>query len=89
MQYWTKWRGLEQNTWEHEGELQQYGSQVQAYWADQPEQVQVAGENAKYRRYRIQLAKRAVTPKAGGRHVATGYKLCLLRYTGEAQHFYF
>lgn len=74
VQYYTHWTGLEKCTWEHEVELEQYGDVVLKYWSDQPEQV--AGGNAVYRRYRVQLAKRRVAHKRGERHVAKGYKLC-------------
>ena len=38
--------------------------------------VQVKGENAKYRRYRVEVAKRAITRARGERHVPTGYFIC-------------
>ena len=50
------------------------GSIVSRYWAGEP--VQIGGENAKYRRYRIQLAKRMTSCARGERHVAKGYKVC-------------
>lgn len=74
VQYYTHWTGLEKCTWEHEVELEQYGDVVLKYWSNQPEQV--SGGNAMYRRYRVQLAKRAVAGRRGERHVARGYKLC-------------
>ena len=72
--YYTHWTGLDKCTWEHEVELEQYGDVVLKYWADQPEQA--SGGNLMYRRYRVQIAKRAIARKKGERHVPTGYKLC-------------
>lgn len=77
VQYYTHWTGLEKCTWEHEEELttvEQYGDVVMQYWAKQPEQA--TGGNAMYRRYRVQVAKRAAAHKRGERHVPKGYKLC-------------
>lgn len=36
----------------------------------------VGGENAKYRRYRVQFAKRAEARLEGKRHVPVGFKVC-------------
>ena len=44
------------------------------YWAGEP--VQVRWDNTKYRRYRIQVAKRAIAREKGERHVPTGYMVC-------------
>lgn len=74
VQYYTYWEDLERPTWEHEEEIEQYGSLVSSYWAGEP--VQVKGENAKYRRYRVQVAKRAIACAKGARHVLQGYFLC-------------
>ena len=41
------------------------------YWAGGP--VQFKGENAKYRRYRVEDARRAIARAKGERHVPTGY----------------
>ena len=38
--------------------------------------MQVGGENARYRRYRVQLTKRTLARSKGERYVATGYKFC-------------
>ena len=74
VQYYTGWDEVTVKTWEHETDLEQYGNIVSRYWAGEP--VQVGGENAKYRRYRVQLAKRLLACASGGRHVAKGYKVC-------------
>lgn len=74
VQYYTQWTGIDRCTWEHEVELEQYGDVVLKYWADQPQQS--GGGNILYRRYRVQIAKRAVAHKKGERHVPRGYKLC-------------
>ena len=74
VQYYTYWDGLERPTWEHEEELKQYGNCVVRYWAGGP--VQVKGENAKYRRYRVEIARRAMARAKGERHVPTGYFVC-------------
>lgn len=74
VQYLTHWDETETTSWEHEEELKQYGDVVVRYWASEPKQV--GGENAKYRRFRVQQAKRAVACVKGKRHVAPGYKLC-------------
>ena len=71
MQYFTYWEGLERPTWEHEEELTQYGNCVFGYWAGEP--VQVKGENAKYRLYRVEMIKRAIARAKGERHVPAGY----------------
>ena len=47
---------------------------ISRYWAGDP--IQVGGKNAKYRRYRVQLAKRTLASAKGERHVAMGYKVC-------------
>ena len=47
---------------------------VSRYWAGEP--LQVGGENAKYRTFRVQLAKRSLACARGERHAATGYKVC-------------
>lgn len=48
-------------------ELQENGSIVATYWAG--ETVQVGAESAKFRRYRIRLAKRVLTHKKGAREI--------------------
>ena len=73
VQYFTNWDEVSVKTWEHETDLEQYGNLVSRYWAGDP--IQVGGENAKYRRYRVQLAKRTLASAKGERHVATGYKV--------------
>ena len=74
VQYFTSWDGVQVKTWEHETDLEQYGSLVSRYWAGEP--LQVGGENAKYRRLRVQPAKRNLACARGERHAATGYKVC-------------
>ncbi|CAB1105230.1 unnamed protein product [Ectocarpus sp. CCAP 1310/34] len=74
VQYYTHWTGLAKCTWEHEVELEQYGDVVLKYWNEQPEQS--AGGNIRYRRYRIQGAKRTIASRKGERHVQKDYKLC-------------
>ena len=61
-------------TWEHETDLEQYGSLVSRYWAGDP--MQVGEDNTRYRRYRVQLAKRTLACSKGEIYVATGYKVC-------------
>ena len=53
---------------------EQYGNLVVSYWAGEP--VQVKGGNAKYRRYRVQVAKRTIAREKGERHVLLGYFVC-------------
>lgn len=65
VQYSTYWDGLERPTWEHEEELKHYGNCVVRYWAGGP--VQVKGENAKFRRYRVEIARRAMARAKGER----------------------
>ena len=74
VQYCTSWDELTVKTWEHETDLEQYGSSVSRYWAGEP--VPIGGENAKYRRYRTQLAKRMQACAKGEIHVDKGYKVC-------------
>ena len=71
---YTSWDEVKVKTWEHETDLEQYGNLVSRYWAGDP--IQVGGENAKYRRYRVQLAKRTLASASGERYVATGYEVC-------------
>lgn len=72
--YYTHWDETEVCTWEHEEELAQHGNLVVRYWTGD---VQLVGaENAKYRRYRVQCAKRAEARLTGGRYVPEGFKVC-------------
>lgn len=61
-------------TWEYETDHEQYGNRVYRYLAGEP--VQVGVENAKNRRYRVQLAKRLLACAKGERHVVKGYYVC-------------
>ena len=74
VQYCTSWDEVTVNSWEHETDLEQYGSIVSRYLAGEPSQI--GGENAKYRRCRVQLAKRMLACVKGERHVAKGYEVC-------------
>ena len=47
---------------------------VSRYWAGEP--VQVGGENARHRRYRVQLTKRTLAGANSKIFVAAGYKVC-------------
>ena len=75
VQYYTSWDEVTIKTWERETDLGQYGSLVSRYWAGEP--VQVEGENARRRRYRVQLAKRTLACANDERYVATGYEVWL------------
>ena len=74
VQYYTYWDELKRPTWEHEEDLTQYGNLVMRCWAREP--VQVRGDNTKYRRYRVQVAKRAIAREKGEKQVPTGYMVC-------------
>ena len=74
MQYYTYWDELERPTWEQEEDLTQYGNLVVTYCAGEP--LQLRGDNTKYRRYRVQVAKRAIARETGERHLPTGYMVC-------------
>ena len=74
VQYFTSWDEVSVKTLEHKTDLEQYGNLVSRYRAGDP--IQVGGENSKYQRYRVQLAKRTVASAKGERHIATGYKVC-------------
>ena len=63
VQYLTSWNELEITSWETEQDLEQYGNVVERYWAGEPKQV--GGENAKYRAFRVQMAKRSKARSAG------------------------
>ena len=71
MQYLTSWNELEKTSWETEQDLEQYGNVVERYWAGKPKQV--GGENAKYRAYRLQMAKRSQARSAGKVYVPPGH----------------
>ena len=83
VQYFTSWDGVEVKTWEHETDLEQYGNLVSRSWAGEP--LQVGGENAKYGRFKAQLAKRTSGCARGDRHVATEYKFVAI--LGEDREF--
>ena len=74
VQYLTYWEHLVRPLWEHEEDLDQYGNHAVRYWVGNP--VQDGGGNAKYRRYRVQVAKRATAREKGERHVLNGYNIC-------------
>lgn len=69
VQYYTinSWDEVSVKTWEHQTDLEPYGSLESRYWAGDP--IQLGGDNAKYRRYRVQLAKRTLACAKGERHV--------------------
>ena len=69
----TSWDEVSVKTWEHETDLEQYGSLVSRYWAGDP--IQVGGYNAKYRRCRVQLAKRTLACARGERRCNWVYSL--------------
>ena len=73
VQYLTTWNELEKTSWETEQALEQHGNVVERYWAGEPKQI--GGENAKYRAYRVQMAKRSQARSAGKVYVPPGYKL--------------
>ena len=73
VQYLTSWNELENTSWETEQGLEQYDNVVERYWAGEPKQV--GGENAKYRAYRVQMAKRSQARSAGKVYVPPGHKL--------------
>ena len=50
-------------SWETEQDLEQYSNVVERYWVSEPKQV--GRENAKYRAYRVQMAKQLQTRSAG------------------------
>ena len=72
--YFTNRDEVSVKTWEHETDLERCGNLVSRCWAGDP--VQFGVENAKYRRYRVQLAKHTLASVNGERHVASGYKVC-------------
>ena len=59
----TCWDELENTSWETEQDLEQYSNVMERYWASEPKQV--GGENAKYRAYRVQMAKQSEARSAG------------------------
>ena len=73
VQYLTSWNELEKTCWETEQDLEQYGNVVEHYWAGEPKRV--GRENAKYRVYRVQMAKRSQARSAGKVYVPPGHKL--------------
>ena len=73
VQYFTYWDELERSTWEHEEDLTQYGNLLVRKWAGEPV---VRGDNTKYRRYRVQVAKRDNFREKGEMHAPTGYRPC-------------
>ena len=62
-QYITCWDELENTSRETEQDLEQYSNVMERYWASEPKQV--GGENAKYRAYRVQMAKQSEARSAG------------------------
>ena len=73
MQYLTSWNELENTSWETEQDLEQYSNVVERYWAGEPKQV--GRENAKYRAYRVHMAKRSQARSASEVYVLPGHKL--------------
>ena len=73
VQYLTSWNELEKTSRETEQDLEQYGNVVERYWAGEPKQV--GGKNAKYRAYRVQMAKRSQAQSTGKVYVPPGHKL--------------
>ena len=73
VQYLTSWNELEKTPWETEQDLEQYGNVVERYWAGEPKQV--GREDAKYRAYRVQMAKRLQARPADKVYVPLGHKL--------------
>ena len=73
VQYLTSWNELENTSRETEQDLEQYGNVVEPYWVGEPKQV--GGENAKYRAYRVQMAKWSQARSAGKVYVPPGHKL--------------
>ena len=53
--------------------MEQYGNMVERYWGGEPKQV--GGDNAKYRAYRMQMAKRSEARTAGEVYVPPEHKL--------------
>lgn len=81
VQYLTYWGGLNVPRWEREADLEQYGRQmILKYWLGEP--VQVKGDNAQYRNYRIHLSRRTTAHERGGGYVAPGYKMSGRRKDG-------
>ena len=72
-------------TWEHTTDLEQYRIVASRYWAG--DLVQVGGENAKDRRYRVQLAKHTLASAKDERHVATGYHIKFAVIPVEGQEY--
>ena len=73
VQYLASWNEQENTSWETEQDLKQHGNVVERCWMG--ESKQVGGENAKYRAYRVQMAKRLKARLAGEVYVAPGHKL--------------
>ena len=73
VQYLACWDELGNTSWETEQNLEQYGNVLERDWADEPKQV--GGDNAKYRAYRMQMAKRSEGRTAGEVYVPPGHKL--------------
>ena len=73
VQYLTSRNELENTSRETEQDLEQYGNVVKRYWAGEPKQV--GRGNAKYRAYRVQMAKRSQARSAGKVYVPPGHKL--------------
>lgn len=75
VQYLTRWENVRKPRWEHDEDLEQYGRAVLRYWLGDPEQW--FGDNEKYRKYRVNVARRAEARRRGEMFVAKGYKtLC-------------
>ena len=72
VQYLVYWENLERPRWEQE-DLKQYGRVILLYWMDNPRMDKP--DNSKYRKYRINLARRTEARERG--------EICLL-YTSDA-----
>ena len=73
VQYLVYWENLERPRWEHEEDLKQYGRVILLYWMDNPRMDKP--DNSKYRKYRINLARRTEARERGEMFVAQGYEL--------------
>ena len=84
VQYITCWDDLENTSWETEQDLEHYGNGVERYWAGEPKQVD--GEKAKYRAYRVQMAKRSQAWSAGEVYVPPRHKHSCDSSSGPEMH---
>lgn len=73
VQYLVHWGNMERPRWEHEEDLKQYGRVILTYWLGSPSLEKP--DNPKYRKYRINLARREEARQWGQMFVANGYEL--------------